>query len=239
MSLQKQGQIARDKTDQATAAEVLKLVNIMVRLRSPQGCPWDQKQTAASLKPCLLEETYELLEAIDGNDADEIRDELGDLLLQVVFIARIHEEKRLFNLADVAQAISDKLIRRHPHVFATEDAADHARRWEEIKQAERRAKGKNNRLADRIPKTLPALKTATKLARQRDEQQPEKIVSTLIENLIRLQNQLCTNPDKTAEDIIADQLFLTTQLATLLQLDAEDLLRKRNLKMITAMDIKS
>lgn len=144
-----------------------RLCRIMEQLRSPAGCPWDARQTPESLKPYILEEAYELIEAIDLKDLNKICEELGDLLLQIVFQASIFSEQKQFTATDVANGIADKLIRRHPHVFAdgkydTED--DLHRQWEEIKKRE--AKGTTATVYDNIPRTLPALARAQKLIRR-------------------------------------------------------------------------
>lgn len=140
------------------------LVAIMARLRGPDGCPWDRKQTHATLRPYLLEEAYEALEAIDAEDDAELCKELGDVLLQVVFHAQIAAEEGRFDIEAVGQAIVDKLVRRHPHVFddASADGADEVLlRWEQIKKQERREQGKAApSLLEGIPKHLPALMRA-------------------------------------------------------------------------------
>ena len=147
-----------------------RLVDIMAKLRAPGGCPWDREQTHASLRPYLLEEAYEVLDAIDHGDTDALRDELGDLLLQVVFHSELAGETGAFTIADVANAIASKLVRRHPHVFgdvAVRDAGDVMRNWREIKAAERAAKqadaGGSAGVLDGVPRALPALARAQKV----------------------------------------------------------------------------
>jgi len=133
------------------------LVGIIARLRAPDGCPWDRRQTHASLREGLLEECYEVLEAIDGNAADKLREELGDLMLHIIFQAQIAAEAGEFDLAAVLGDINRKLIRRHPHVFGDGSAADAAavaRGWEHLKQAER---DDGDGALDSVPQTLPAL----------------------------------------------------------------------------------
>src|SRR5262245_37335637 len=151
-------------TDDAATAFAA-LVDIMARLRAPGGCPWDREQTPATLRPYVLEEAYEVVEAIDRDDPDALCDELGDLLLQVVFQAEIAQESGRFTVADVARAITNKLVRRHPHVFAdvkVRDAADVVRNWQQLKDAERpKAAGE---VDDAVPRALPALPRAQKLA---------------------------------------------------------------------------
>lgn len=143
------------------------LVAILHRLRSPGGCPWDAEQTHASLRPYLIEEAYEVLEALDGGDDVELRDELGDLLLQVVFHAELAEERDAFTIRDVIEGICAKLVRRHPHVFAdvtVESSADVERNWAAIKKTERAERGNANSSAiDGVPRSLPALTRAHRL----------------------------------------------------------------------------
>jgi MazG family protein len=152
--------------DPETTAALGRLVDIMARLRAPGGCPWDHEQTPESLRPYLLEETYEVLDAIDRGDPAALRDELGDLLLQVVFHAEIAREAGRFSIADVARAIAEKLVRRHPHVFAdvaVRDADEVVRNWQQIKAAERRSSNGDTSVLAGIPRALPALARAEKV----------------------------------------------------------------------------
>src|SRR3954466_4661790 len=143
-----------------------RLLAIMARLRDPQdGCPWDIEQTFATVAPYTVEEAYEVADAIERNDLSDLKEELGDLLLQVVFHARMAEEQGAFGFDDVANAINDKMIRRHPHVFAEETYASLAHQkegWEALKAAERQAKGQAAQasLLDDVPTGLPALTRA-------------------------------------------------------------------------------
>jgi nucleoside triphosphate diphosphatase len=151
--------------DADTLDSLARLIDIMARLRAPGGCPWDREQTPESLRPYLVEEAYEVLDAIDRGDVDGQRDELGDVLLQVVFHAEIAAEQGRFRLADVARAIADKLVRRHPHVFAdvaVRGADDVVRNWQRIKAAERQAAGgrEADGLLASVPAALPALARA-------------------------------------------------------------------------------
>jgi tetrapyrrole methylase family protein/MazG family protein len=143
------------------------LVAILHRLRSPGGCPWDAEQTHETLRPYLIEEAYEVLEAIDGGDDAELRDELGDLLLQVVFHSELATERGAFDIRDVVENICAKLVRRHPHVFAdvkVGSSAEVERNWSEIKKAERAGKGKErSSVLDGVPRALPALTRAHRL----------------------------------------------------------------------------
>lgn len=218
--------------------EITNLIKIIAKLRAPDGCPWDRVQTPETLRPCILEEAYELLEAIDNNDSDEICAELGDLLFQVVFIAQIFSEQEKFNLAKVAHSISEKLRRRHPHVFADADGKKHSQHWEEIKRLERQDKGKSNKLENCIPTNLPALKKATKVAKRIKSadltvypaqiEEHSSTISKLIERLPAEQKHL--------ESAIADLLFSTVQLSHSLHLDAEDLLRQKTIQVMQKID---
>jgi MazG family protein len=145
---------------------VERLLAVMARLRGPGGCPWDLEQTLTSLRPYVLEETYEVLEAIDAGDARAHREELGDLLLQIVFQARIAEEEGRFSFADVADAIHDKLVSRHPHVFGDSDAKDAdavLRQWAAIKRKENEARGGGKSVLEGVPREMPALARAERL----------------------------------------------------------------------------
>src|SRR5512145_2957442 len=141
-----------------------KLTDLMAALRAPNGCPWDRKQTHESLKPYLLEETYEVLDILDGQDRAKLPEELGDVLLQVLFHSQIASEAGTFTIDDVLDQLADKLIRRHPHVFGNGAAeqipmnADHVvARWEDIKRTERQASGWPDSALEGVPRTLPAL----------------------------------------------------------------------------------
>jgi MazG family protein len=138
----------------------------MERLRGPGGCPWDREQTLTSLRPYVLEETYEVLEAIDGGDLADHREELGDLLLQIVFQAQLRKEEGAFDFADVANAISGKLVSRHPHVFGTaevKDAEGVLKQWAALKREEKRARGKGESALEGVPREMPALARADRL----------------------------------------------------------------------------
>ncbi|MGH9334120.1 MAG: nucleoside triphosphate pyrophosphohydrolase, partial [Vicinamibacteria bacterium] len=144
--------------------ELEKLLSLMARLRGPDGCPWDREQTMASLRPFILEEAYELVDAINGGDADSIREELGDLLLEVVFVNQIGAEQGRLRMEDAIRNVHDKLVRRHPHVFEAEKASSAEgalERWEEIKDRE---KGERSSVLDGVPRALPALARAQKVS---------------------------------------------------------------------------
>ena len=166
-----------------------RLEKLMARLRSKNGCPWDKQQTHQSLKPYLLEETHETFDAIDSGNMDFLREELGDVLLQVVFHSQLAREKNRFNLQDVAKTIGDKLIRRHPHVFgkgASRKIADINRKWEELKRQE---KPERKSILDGLPKSLPALLRAQRMhekiskqdKRARDKKQEKALEKLVLE----------------------------------------------------------
>ncbi len=153
------------KAECQTVSELQRLMEIMAHLRSPEGCPWDQEQTHETLTRCLVEEVSETLEAIDEKDMELLEEELGDLLLQVVFHAQIAKENGNFDMEDIARGISNKLVRRHPHVFGDEkgtiDQADQVvDRWEQVKAEEKKQKGEsgdNSSIFKKLPPRLPAL----------------------------------------------------------------------------------
>ena len=224
--------------DKKTAVELIRLTRIIKSLRSPEGCPWDKVQTAESLKPYLLEEAYELLEAIETNHSNDIRDELGDLLLQVVFLAQIYQENQQFDLFDVAAAINKKLIRRHPHVFANASTAGHTERWEQIKHQERAEQGKKSSLADRLPKTLPALKKASKVAKISASLSPDELIEKLQVDLYYLKQKInkMELPSTEMDQCLSDLLYAFVELTSQLHIDAEDILRQKTIQVMAEID---
>lgn len=221
--------------------EINRLIKLMATLRSEQGCPWDRQQTASSLKPYLLEETYELLEAIDHQEPGDIQDELGDLLLQVVFLARIFQEQDSFDLGDVAATISDKLVRRHPHVFADADVDGHAQRWEEIKRQERSRQGKHNSLSARLPKQLPALKRAAKVSHKLAATPETELRAEIISLCSRTTSEPVGSGPGHAEqrELLSNLLFTVVRLCTRMKFDPEDLLREETARLITEIESKN
>ncbi len=217
------------------------LVATMARLRGPGGCPWDRDQTHASLRPYLLEEAYETLEAIDTGDARRLREELGDLLLQVVFHAQMAAEAGAFTIDDVVAELSEKLIRRHPHVFGTEDAATAdavLKRWEAIKASERppdeRGDGANDRHADGalggLPRTLPALALAQQMQARTARAGLEwtgwpEAAAKAREELDELERARREEPADRVADELGDLLFAMAGLSRLLAVDGEQALR--------------
>jgi MazG family protein len=210
----------------------------MATLRAPQGCPWDRQQTPRSLKSYILEEAYELLEAIDRGKPDNICDELGDLLLQVVFLAQIFNERREFNLTNVIEGICTKMIRRHPHVFSDADTHTHAQRWEQIKLQERLDKGHSQQLAQRLSPSLPALKRTQKLIEKTADVSTLDRLEQLHTGHKKLEQSIvdASRSRPQTEDIIAQLFFDLTGLAVTLGLDAEDLLRQKTTAAIAEID---
>lgn len=206
---------------------LLDLVRVMARLRGPGGCPWDHEQTHRTLGRHLLEETHEVLEAIDAGDRDRLREELGDLLLQVVFHSQIAADDGVWDVDDVAKGIVAKLIRRHPHVFGDVEVAGADEvlvNWERIKAEEKGEKG----VEDDIPPTLPALARAAKVQRRAagwgfEWRTREGAMAALREELEEL--EVAIAPDDVEEEI-GDVLFATVAIARKLGVDAESALRR-------------
>jgi len=212
-----------------------RLVEIMARLRSPDGCPWDREQNFDSIKPYLLEETYEVLDAIDARDWDGLAEELGDVLLEAVFFAQMASEEGRFDITDSLQAINRKLVRRHPHVFADGDARtseDVTRRWDEIKAQEKpRPKG----LLEGVPRSLPALVEARQIASRAagvgfDWESVDQVFDKLQEELDELRQARADGPQSAIEDELGDILFVMVNIARFLKVDPEQALRKTNAK---------
>jgi MazG family protein len=227
-------------TQANTLIALQELLDIMAVLRSAQGCGWDRRQTPESLKPFILEECYELLEAIDQAHPQEICDELGDLLLQVVFLAQIFSEQGAFSLREVATAISHKLIRRHPHIFAQASAEGHEQRWEEIKLQERLERGQPTALSDRIPKTIPALKRAQKIAKRLRPKESYDLIAEIDVTLNQLKSQIAEAPSETdlLTKMVGELLFSFTRLSSQLGMDAEEILRRLNGEILAKIDAK-
>jgi len=222
----------------AAPAALTRLLTIMERLRAPGGCPWDAEQTPESLKPYIIEEAYEVVEAIDRGQVEELRDELGDLLLQVVFLARIHEERKNFAMADVIGAIADKLVRRHPHVFAgtpTGDAKMLADQWDAIKRAEKTEQNNEHPL-ERLPRQLPALQKAGKLAKKTGFNDfTDDFTAFLVQaerDLKALSHSLTGDEREQARQHLGGLLFTLAGLAAALDQDAEDILRAHNQRVL-------
>ncbi len=218
-----------------------RLLGIMARLRDPDGgCPWDLEQTFATIAAYTIEEAYEVADAIERGDMVELKSELGDLLFQTVFHARMAEEAGLFAFDDVANAMSDKLVRRHPHVFADEaakgDAAEQKARWEDIKAAERAAKAQHGVLDD-VPVGLPALARAAKLTKRAarvgfDWPSTDEVFDKLDEEVGELKAEIAAGDLDKAREEMGDLLFVVANLARKLGVEPEDALRGANAKFV-------
>ena len=223
-----------------------RLQGIMARLRDPNGgCPWDVAQTFATIAPYTIEEAYEVADAVERGDMTELKSELGDLLFQTVFQTRIAEEAGLFTFDDVANAMSDKLERRHPHVFGDEaakaDAVAQKARWEDIKADERAARaeqrGAQHGVLDDVPVGLPALARAAKLTRRAarvgfDWPSTDEVFDKLFEEVEELRVEIAAGDLDKAREEMGDLLFVVANLARKLQVEPEDALRGANAKFI-------
>lgn len=219
-----------DGKSDATGDLLLELMGVVDRLRSEEGCPWDRQQTAQSLLPYLLEETYEVMESVTADDAAALKEELGDLLLHVVFQGSLAAEAGRFSLGDSIRSVIRKLIRRHPHVFGDQTAANTAvvrRRWEAAKQQE---KGRTS-ILDGVPRALPALNRARRLQEKAssvgfDWQQVDDVWAKVAEELSELK-EACSARDAAAmQEELGDVLFSLVNLGRFLNLSGEDALRQ-------------
>lgn len=211
----------------------------MARLRSPGGCPWDREQTPESLKPMLVEEAFEALQALDSGDPEDLREELGDLLLQIVFHARIAEEKGDFDMQGVIDAICDKLVNRHPHVFGgavVRDSREVLENWNRIKSAEKSHKKRDGEsLLDCVAPSTPALYEAYQLgARAARAGFDWKVPGDVLEKIREEAEELILEIDAMADDAIKDEagdlLFAVVNLCRKLQIDPETSLKRTNRK---------
>ena len=216
------------------AASFVGLVEIMARLRGEGGCPWDREQTPETIKPYLIEETYEVLEAIDEQDPEKLKEELGDLMLQVVFHARMAEETGAFAIGDVLAAINDKLVRRHPHVFGdrkAETAQEVLFNWEQIKQTERRREKGQASLLDGVPREMPALLRAHRLQEKAsrvgfDWKEAQEVIRKVEEELAELRAAMEGQAEDRVEAELGDLLFALVNLSRFLSVNPEEALRK-------------
>lgn len=221
-----------------------RLVQIMRRLRSPDGCAWDREQTLASLRPFVLEEAYEVVDAIDRGDRTALCDELGDLLLEAVFVAQICAEASAFTIADATDAVVAKLIRRHPHVFGGSDTETDAGRrdlspaevkeqWERIKTRERAGTPERATLLDGIPEALPSLLRASRIGARTanvgfDWNEPGAVIDKVDEELAELRQAVASADPTHIEEELGDLLFTVANLARKLRVDPESALRAAN-----------
>jgi len=224
----------------ASPSPIQRLLEVMARLRDPKtGCQWDVEQTFATIAPYTVEEAYEVADAIERNDLKELREELGDLLFQVVFHSRMAEEMGEFRFDDVVEAVTEKLIRRHPHVFADagyRSSKEQTLAWEEIKAAERKGKAKHGVLDD-VPAGLPALTRAVKLTKRAgrvgfDWPSTDEVIDKLHEELDELKAEIAAGDQAKVRAEMGDLLFVVANLARKLDVEPEDALRAANAKFV-------
>ena len=216
------------------------LIEIMRRLRAPDGCPWDKEQTLSSLKRYIIEEAYELIEAIENADNANICEEAGDLLLQVVFVSIIADEQNFFNLSNVIDGISDKLKRRHPHVFGDlklNDKSEVLNTWEKIKSRERKQEQNNHSILEGIPKTLPSLLKAYRMQERAANvgfDWPKGAIATVLqkidEEISEVKDAIKTKNKHRIEDEIGDSFFSIVNLCRHLEIDPEESLNNASRK---------
>lgn len=221
------------------AASTQAVLDVMARLRDPQrGCPWDIEQNFATIAPYTIEEAYEVADAIERADMPALKEELGDLLFQVAFHARMAEEQGAFDFADVAQALADKMIERHPHVFSEagdgRTAAQQTVAWETLKAEKRAAKGAPSLLHD-VPMALPALTRAEKLTKRAarinfDWPTSDEVLAKLDEELAELKDAQASGDQEHIAEEMGDILFVMANLARKLKVDPEEALRRANAK---------
>jgi tetrapyrrole methylase family protein / MazG family protein len=227
-----------------------KLVAVQKRLRASQGCPWDREQTHATLRPYLIEEAYEVIDALDSGDDAKFAEEMGDLLLQVVFHSEIAREQERFSVADVVREIHDKMVRRHPHVFGdvrARNSAEVLQNWERIKATERLDKDASSKngaskpqqkpasLLDGVSRGLPAMLQGLQLTRKAaragfDWHDADGIFEKLREEMAEVRHALVEKDSKKAEEELGDLLFAAINLARFVQVDPEIALKKANAK---------
>ena len=226
-----------------TKPKIQNLLEIMAQLRNPEtGCPWDREQNFSTIAPYTIEEAYEVADAIQRNRMDELKDELGDLLFQVVFHARMASEINAFDFDDVVEAVCDKMVRRHPHVFAREpdgtgeskDAAAQTDAWEYAKAQERDARGAQS-LLDDVPRGMAELQRAVKLQKRAahvgfDWGSPEPVMEKFTEEALEMLEAMRSGSFEEMEDELGDLLFVITNLARQLKIDPARALRRANAK---------
>ena len=212
---------------------IKELIEVMAVLRAPDGCPWDKEQTHRSLIPYMIEEAYEAIEAIEQDDMHELKIELGDVLLQVVFHAQLAVEESRWSIHDVAEAVVHKLKTRHPHVFGetvVESSGEVLRNWEEIKRLERKSKGKRSML-EGVPNHLPALRKASRVQEKVsrvgfDWEHIDEVATKVDEELHEFRAARASGDQERMQDELGDVFFALVNLARFLKLDAEDSLRR-------------
>jgi tetrapyrrole methylase family protein/MazG family protein len=212
------------------------LVSLMTRLRGPDGCPWDRKQTLPDLKPYVIEEAYEVVDAIDRDDRASLAEEVGDMMLEAVFIAEVTREEGSFDIYDAITAVHDKLVRRHPHVFGdvqANDAEEVLVNWEKLKNEER--KSENKSLMAGVPQSMPALLKASRLTEKAarvgfDWRRTEDVFAKLDEELAEVHEAIASGDAQKMHDEIGDLLFTIANIARKLNVNPEEALQSTNRK---------
>ena len=220
-------------SDRETEQKFTELLNVMAQLRSDAGCPWDKEQTHLSLKPCLLEETYELLDALDDGDAKKVTEELGDVLLQVIFHAQIAKEENRFTIEDVIALLTDKLVRRHPYVFAgeplPEDPAAALKQRAQIKANEKEDPAKAKSALGNVPKAMPALARAQAISRRAaslgfEWPNIEQVWAKVDEEMRELKEAVASGDKTHTGEELGDLLFTMVNIARFLDVESEEVL---------------
>ena len=219
-------------SDRDTEVKFTELLNVMTQLRSDNGCPWDREQTHLSLKPCLLEETYELLEALDDGDAKKVQEELGDVLLQVVFHSQIASEENRFTIKDVIEILTDKLVRRHPYVFAgeplPEDPAAALKQRAQLKANEKKD-GESRSALGNVPKAMPALARAQSISRRAarlgfEWPSIDQVWAKVDEEMHELKQAVASGDKVHTGEELGDLLFTMVNIARFLDVESEAVL---------------
>ncbi|MEE9260912.1 MAG: nucleoside triphosphate pyrophosphohydrolase [Candidatus Scalindua sediminis] len=221
------------------------LVELMEKLRSKEGCPWDKEQTHESLKSCLIEEVYEIVDAVDSKNPEQLKEELADMFFLIIFYCQIADDSKNFNINDILEVCLDKMTRRHPHVFgdkSIDNADDALSQWHEIKRREVNTKqnakiNANESIVDNIPKHLPALQKAQKVQKKVarvgfDWEVIEDVIAKIDEELEEVKAAINKKESGQIAEEIGDLLFATVNLSRFLKLDSEDLLRRSISKFI-------
>ncbi len=218
----------------------------MEKLRSKEGCPWDKEQTHESLKSCLIEEVYEIVDAVDSRDPEQLKEELADLFFLIIFYCQIADDSKIFNINNILEVCLDKMTRRHPHVFGDktiDDASEALSQWHEIKRREVNTKrnvkiNENESIVDNIPKHLPALQKAQKVQKKVarigfDWEMIKDVIAKVEEELEEVKAAINKKENEQIAEEIGDLLFATVNLSRFLKLDSEDLLRRSISKFIS------
>jgi tetrapyrrole methylase family protein/MazG family protein len=229
------------KSAKQEKAGIARLMELMERLRGPGGCPWDKEQTMTSLTPFIIEEAYEVVSAIDSGDMEHIKEELGDLLFQVIFISQLASEKGVFTLADVIDGSHGKMVNRHPHVFGesrAETSEAVLKQWAEIKKAEKKGKEKEDGYLAGVPEVLPALLRAHKISQKAskagfDWKGVEEVLEKLDEETAEFKEAVRSAKAADMEEELGDMLFTMVNIGRFLQVNPEDALRKTIAKFIS------